>query len=575
MNTDRRIASQQVAALFRLLPLGVTGAASAAVLLALLLVRADAVDPFSAWCWAAFIVLCAMAHLALFFFWRRRETTRPPQSWAVIFAIISLAEGVGWGWATAFLVSNGRYDLEVTVFAVGLGVSAGAVAAFSPYLPAFAGLFLPTVAPFVITHIAAGDAQRQGAALLALVFGVVVGGLGVSANRTFREGLSLRLAAEDMAEDLQRQKDIAEAANRAKSSFLAAASHDLRQPVHAIGLLVGALTRLDMPAEAQRLIERIEKSASAMDDLFSAILDISRLDAGVVEVHRSIVAIDRVIERICMDHTQEAQAKGLRLTACSSGLLADCDPILVERIVRNLLSNAVRHTARGRVLVGCRRRGRHVAIQVVDTGPGIDPDKQDLIFQEYYQIGNPERERANGLGLGLAIVRRLTDLIDCPLRLVSHPGRGSCFELLVPLAENEPDQEDEEMEAVDAQGWIVVVEDDLNIRDAMKSLLQGWGYKVTVAASSAEAVRAVADLPWRPDLLIADFRLRGEETGIDAIDRLRGEYNHTIPAMLVTGDTAPDRLAEAKTSGLLLLHKPVSNARLRAAIVNLMRSDRS
>ena len=245
----------------------------------------------------------------------------------------------------------------------------------------------------------------------------------------------------------------------------------------------------------------------------------------------------------------------------------------MERIVRNLVSNAVRYTDHGRILVGCRRRGAAISLQVWDTGVGIAAAEQDRVFQEYYQLGNPERDRTKGLGLGLAIVRRLTDLIGCALTLRSTPGRGSCFEITVPLAQGPAEAAEAappEPSGALAQGLIVVVDDEQAIREAMSSLLTGWGHDVVAAGSGDEAIARLATCWARPDLLICDYRLRDRENGIAVIERLRAEYNADLPAMLITGDTAPDRLAEAQASGLLLLHKPVSNSRLRAAIVRLI-----
>jgi CheY-like chemotaxis protein len=309
-----------------------------------------------------------------------------------------------------------------------------------------------------------------------------------------------------------------------------------------------------------------------MDSLFSAILDISRLDAGVVDVHPKPFSIQPMLERICRDHAEEAKAKGVGLVSVPSRAVVATDPVLIERILRNLISNAVRYTDCGRVVVGCRR-GPTLRIEVWDTGPGIALDQQERIFQEYVQIGNPERDRAKGLGLGLAIVRRLTDLLGCELELRSWPGFGSCFSVAVPLAARGLEAVADGGDAsagIAARGLIVVIDDEAAILNAMAALMTGWGYNVVAAGSGAEVLAQMAEVAARPDLIICDYRLRGGETGIAAIEALRSEYNATIPAMLITGDTAPDRLAEARASGLLLLHKPVPNGKLRAAVAHLM-----
>ncbi|MDB5514888.1 MAG: integral rane sensor hybrid histidine kinase, partial [Tardiphaga sp.] len=246
---------------------------------------------------------------------------------------------------------------------------------------------------------------------------------------------------------------------------------------------------------------------------------------------------------------------------------------LMERILRNLISNAVRYTDKGKILVGCRRRGGAIWVEVWDTGVGIPGAERERVFEEYVQLQNPERDRTRGLGLGLAIVRRLGVLLSCELELRSQPGRGSCFRIAMPLAEAAPLSPPAAFEPAAADtglGLILVIDDEAPIRDGMRSLLAGWGYQVITAGSGAQMLANLAPCAKRPDLIICDYRLRDGENGIDVIAALQSECNEAIPAMLITGDTAEDRLIEAQASGYLLLHKPVPNGKLRAAIVNLM-----
>jgi two-component system, sensor histidine kinase len=316
-----------------------------------------------------------------------------------------------------------------------------------------------------------------------------------------------------------------------------------------------------------------------MGGLFNGLLDISRLDAGVVEVNVQSFAIQPLLERICRDYAGEAAAKNIELRLRPTRAAAFSDPLLVERIVRNIVANAIAYTDRGQVLVCCRRRGRSVIVQVWDTGRGIPAAEQARIFQEFYQVENPERDRGRGVGLGLAIVKRLTTLLGHPLRLRSQPEHGSVFTLelpysdapLAPLRASDVAAET----AGDGAGLILVVDDEVAIQTAMKDLLEGWGFKAIIAGSCDELLARLADCPDRPGLIICDYRLRAHENGIHVIERLRSEYNDDdIPGMLITGDTAPDRLKEAQDSGMLLLHKPVANSRLRAAIIHLVREPR-
>jgi signal transduction histidine kinase/CheY-like chemotaxis protein len=572
-----RLRAEQVAALFQQVTLGVIGAASGALVLAGEMIHLGALDWIKGASWISYIFACAAAHLLLrYFYIRAKPNDDQWKIWAVLFTAISLAEGVGWGWASVSLVGNSdRFSLEMLVMVVTLNIAGGAIPAFSSYLPAFFALFLPTTIPSVFWSIASRDLFPEAIAMLLLmvIFITAMGGLGVRANQSFKELVGLRIRTNELAKDLRKQKEFAEQANLAKSSFLAAASHDLRQPVHALGLFVGALRAVALPPEGVRLVERIEESTNAMDSLFSAILDISRLDAGVVDVRPQAFAIQPLLDRICSDHAAEAKRKSILLTNHPCSATVHTDPLLMERILRNLVSNAVRHTDAGRVVVGCRRRTRTICVQVWDTGPGIPVTERERIFQEYFQLQNPERDRAMGLGLGLAIVRRLSNLLFCPVTLRSELGRGSCFGIEIPEANETSDIAEPRVVGSAAElvrGLILVIDDEAAIRDAMHSLLTSWGYAVITAGSAAEMLASLAQCPKRPDMIICDYRLRGEENGIDVVRQLQSECNEAIPAMLITGDTAADRLLEAQASGLLLLHKPVPNGKLRAAIVNLM-----
>ena len=574
-----RLGVAQVEALFDFIPVAALAAAAAAATLTAGLANLGLVEPWIGVAWVCYIFACALAHISLrYFYGRSRSAHDRWRVWALGFAAINFAMGIGFGWAPVSLAIGSHLDAQYLTLLVTLCVAAGAITAFGPYLPAFVPFFFSATAPFTVASFFSADSQlHRVAPSLMLIFIAGIGGLGFRTNRAFKHVVRLQIRTEEMADDLERQRDIAESANLAKSKFLAAASHDLRQPVHALGLFIGALREVEMPPAAWPLVDQIEASTNALDSLFGALLNISRLDAGVVAAERRPFAIRSALDRVCREYAQEAGAKGVQLKWMDCAAIVDSDPVLVERILRNLVSNAVRYTERGRILVGCRRRGHAIALQVWDTGVGIPIDEQARVFEEYYQVGNPERDQTRGLGLGLAIVRRLAELLDCALTLRSEPGRGSCFEVALPLAKDPLIREvasPSDSNGALARGLIVIVDDEQSIRQATANLLTGWGFDVIAAASGDEALKRLSGLPSRPDLVICDYRLRGEENGLRVIERLRSEYNQSIPAMLVTGDTAPDRLAQAQASGLLLLHKPVANSKLRAAIVNLIGSAR-
>jgi signal transduction histidine kinase/CheY-like chemotaxis protein len=568
--TDR-MGREQLASLFQNLPLGVLAASATAWLLALFVLNDAALAlPLRAG-WAAAVSIGAGAHLLLR--WAHRQNPRAAswRSWAIAFTAITFFEAVAWASIPIAVGVGGNFDNEMLVVVVTLGVAAGAIPAFSAYYPAFAAFLLTVTLPYAAWSAVTPSPLHGATTVLMLVFTGAFSALGLSANRSFKDLVKLRFEAADLAERLHHEKEIAEAASRSKSSFLAAASHDLRQPVHALGLFVGALRNMPMSRDAQELVAHIEASTNAMDGLFTALLDISRLDAGIVEIHPSAFDLGAQLQRIAAEHGNEAALRGLTLHCEPTSAIVFSDPVLIERIVRNLVSNAIRYTDHGRVLVGTRRRGSNVAIQVLDTGRGIPPALQEQIFEEYFQLDNPERDRTKGLGLGLAIVRRLCSLLALPIALRSTLGGGSCFEIVVPLADAQqrPAEREADTPARIGRGLVVVIDDETAIRDGMAALLNGWNYDVVTAASGDEAIARLSTSDRIPDLIVSDYRLLGEETGAAVIERLQSEYNEPIPAILITGDTSPDRLAEAHASGQLLLHKPVPNSRLRAALANL------
>jgi signal transduction histidine kinase/CheY-like chemotaxis protein len=527
--------------------------------------------------WFGFHAIHAMVRIWLVFSYRRAapgpDAWRP---WLRRIVVSDTAGGFITGFGALWLLQPGRMDEQAVMLILYAGFGSVSVSNGAAYLPAFYGFFLPGLLPALIWCVAQGDGVHDALAGAMALFMMITSSFAQQFHGHFLEAIRLRFVNLDLVDDLLLQKAAADEANIAKSRFLASASHDLRQPVHALGMFVGALRVCSMDEEARRLVDHIERSVSATDSLFGSLLDISRLDAGVIQSRPCAFPIRALLERVCGDYTADADRKGVRLVLCPSSLVVDSDPVLIERILRNIVSNAVRYTDRGRVLVGCRRQGARASVEVWDTGRGIPVEQQERVFQEFYQLGNPERDRTKGLGLGLAIVRRLTALLGCPLSLRSEIGRGSVFKLGIPCAAEALLQKlpsPEAMpQAVAGSGLVLVLDDEQAIQEAMRSLMTSWGFAVITAGSGSEMLRRIATCPDQPVLIICDYRLRGEENGIDVIRQLQAEYNEDIPAMLITGDSAPDRLAEAQASGFLLLHKPVANSRLRAAIGHLLRA---
>ncbi len=565
-----RLRAEQIRLLYRSGPIGVVAAMMGAFVLASLVwyLNPAALRAISVW----LCVVVADVSLHLFTAWRY---TRSPDAvsawrrWAAVFCGFSLVEGAIWGVTSVTLASPHAFDEQLLIMLVVCAVSSGAVSAFGAYLPAFYTLFLPATLPFAAVSALQGGFFGTMVAVLVFVFILGMMFVAYRHNADLREMIRLRFENLDLAAALRVQKDAAEAASLAKTRFLAAASHDLRQPVHALSLFVGALRGNHLAPEPARLVDLIEDSVNAMDGLFSALLDISRLDAGVVAPDWKIFPVQELLDRLQRDYAAEAAEKSLSLRVRPCAATVRSDPVLLERILRNLLSNAIRYTDSGGILIGCRP-GRALRIEVWDTGRGIPAAQAERVFEEFFQLHNPERDRSQGLGLGLAIVRRLAVLLDHTLVLHSRPGHGSVFSITVPRAQAATIAAAAPAPVGARHGLIFVVDDEPAIQEGMRSLLAGWGHSVLCAGSGDDMLARAVTCPQRPDVIICDYRLRADETGLQVIERLRAEYNDDIPALLITGDTAPDRLAEAVGSGLLLLHKPVANSRLRAAVNNLL-----
>ena len=567
-----RLQAEQIRLLYHSGPTGTAAALVGALVLAFMIWNLGMGSKLVLGIWMVVISLDVFFHLLLAYAYHRRVApTLIWRPWAYGFVGFSFLEGLIWGVGAISLSAPAALVQQMMIGLVVCAIVTGSLSAYGVYLPAFYALFLTATLPFMVACLIIGGFLHDGIAALIAVY--VLGMLAVSRlhNGNLMEMLRLRFENADLAAALRVQKEAAEEASLAKTRFLASASHDLRQPVHALGLFVGALRGYNLDAEPRQLVDRIEESVSAMDGLFSALLDISRLDAGVVAPEWQVFAIQPLLDRVLRDYAVEASAKGVCLRARKTGWFVRSDPVLLERILRNLVSNAVRYTDRGGVLVGCRKRAA-LRIEVWDTGKGIPQAHLQRVFEEFYQLDNPERDRARGLGLGLAIVRRLAGLLDHAVHIASRPGRGSVFAIDVPLAEASRARPAAPAPGESRRGLILVVDDEAAIQDGMRSLLQGWGHDVLCAGSGAEMLACLAGRTGRPDLIICDYRLRGNETGADVIARLQQHYDHPIPGLLITGDTAPDRLEEATNSGLLLLHKPVANSRLRAAVTHFLRA---
>ena len=377
--------------------------------------------------------------------------------------------------------------------------------------------------------------------------------------------------------ELEARRDEAERASVAKTRFLATASHDLRQPMHSISLLVSVLKdRLDGP-ESLLLAEKIQSSVATMEELFVSLLDISKLDIGAVTPAVEDVDLGRLFTRIEQTWGPQAAEKGLALRVRPTRLLARSDAALLQRIVGNLVSNAIRYTSAGRIVVAARRRGEQCVVQVIDTGRGIAEEHLEAIFEEFYRINPSDGSAGRGLGLGLSIVQRGSQLLGHGLRVRSRPGRGSMFELEMPcgqggLRDVDPPADNAQDAKEIAGAFIVLVEDDMDNRSALRDRLLGWRCHVLAAASMDEALVQSREHLRAPDLIITDFELGAGGNGFEVIRRMREFYEEDIAALMLTANTDVDLRCSAQQLRAVLLHKPVGNDRLLPAALQAMRS---
>lgn len=535
--------------------------------------------------WAAAILLLTLIRIVIV----RRDLhavqPQPPgearrRAWT--YALFSGISGCLWGATGILFFAPDNAVVTVFICILLAGMTGGSVASQSSFPPAYYAFALPTVLPFALRSFVHGGPLFSVLGVLSLfLLGV---NLAYSRNfhRTVREAVSLRFENTELIEQLQQEKERAESASRSKSQFLAAASHDLRQPAHALGLYIATLRAMCNAAavsvhEVGAIAGKLQVALKGLVQLLDVLLDISKLDAGVVKVRREVFDVQELLETIDQQFSGVAAEQQLRFIVRPTAVLIQTDRALLHSILANFVSNALRYTERGKVLVGARRRGDFIEIQVADTGIGIAAEQSQLIFGEFYQIGNAARRREHGLGLGLAIVKRTADLLNVRIGVQSVPARGSVFSVWVPLAPRTQRMTAPVMPEQNATGTtkgILVIDDDADVLDSMRLLLSSWGHQVVAVASLEQALHAVqkrAHAAGAPpfDLILSDFRLAENVSGIDVIRAVRQACGSDIPAVVITGDTSVDSIGRITGARLGILHKPLAPEMLLAVLRDL------
>ncbi|EER58777.1 histidine kinase [Acidovorax delafieldii 2AN] len=518
--------------------------------------------------WWGAIVALVLVRLGLVRGYRHREPAQA-RRWAHYLTWATLLSGAAWGASgVAFFAPQSVVALSFVTIILA-GIAAGSVPAYASW-PQAQYSAIPTVLPMAGRFLVEGG-EWVVMGLIGVLYLYNVQSSARQLAKVIEESIRLRLEKQALAQRLGEEKQVVEAAHRAKTQFLAAASHDLRQPLQAVHLLIEVLRRTPDPAQSALLIERLAEAAGALDEVLDELLDMSRLQAGLMMPHKIAFPLNDLLSRLDGEMRLLADKKGLELCFVPTRAWVYSDPQMLLRMLRNLVSNAVHHTAQGRVLVGCRQRGGEIGVMVCDTGPGIAPEHHTAIFREFYQLDNPERDRRKGLGLGLAIVAGLCRLLEHRVLLKSVLGRGSCFELRVPQVQPAALPEAAHLQGDTALAGcvVLVIDDDPGLRETLGSALEVWGCTAVAADGVQAALATLASRRLAPDLIVADYRLRNQATGIEAIAAVRQALGRQVPAAILTGDTAPQRLKEAAGAGHLLLHKPVQPASLRAALAKL------
>jgi signal transduction histidine kinase/CheY-like chemotaxis protein len=499
-------------------------------------------------------------------------------------AVFSFFNGLVMGGGAALFFGGISLEQKAIVTMIVVSICAAAVSANAGYSRSFYAWALPTFAALAAAWASQGDVAGAWVGFLLLLFPLLQGVFISENERVMRESFEIRYHNERLIRELEvqrqavgRERDRAEEANRAKSRFLASASHDLRQPLHTLALYSAALRVRKTDERTQEMAREIGNAIASLGTLLDALLDISKLDAGAFKPETRPFALKPLFDSLATAFAPVAARRGVELTVVATRAFVSTDPAFLRRILQNLLSNALRYgRVEGRpqrVLIGCRKEGDGLRIEVRDNGPGIADDKQTLIFDEFVRL-QPEDEaprEERGLGLGLAIVDRIARMLELPIALRSAPDRGSTFAVTVPrvpavVAAPIAPAAMHIAPALETEAFVLCIDNEARVREAMATLLSGWGCRVATAATHAEALAAVTEAGRLPDLVLADLHLDEGPDGLEVVAALRRGWGHAVPAALVTADRDPTLRMRARASQVELLHKPVKPAALRALL---------
>jgi len=528
------------------------------------------VDQFWLMLWAGSMLLLMFVRIVLVIFYGDRLVARlSAHDLQRILVLNSLLSGALWGVSGYLLFVPGKLEYQLILLIILIIKGTGSVSSIVNSLPAFYAYFPISMLPISTMFLLQKDLTSILLGTISLFFTVIVVLFGRNLNRTLLESLRIRYENAQLLEQAERRKQQAETADREKTRFLAAASHDLRQPIHALSLFIDVLERRQLDAESKSIIGQMQRSVNSLQHLLEALLDISRLDTGAVQASAETFDIREITDRLQTEFQLLADEKNLQLRWPAMSVYIHTDPLLLEQVLRNLVANAIHYTPAGQVNVSCLVKGDRVRIEVQDSGIGIEASQQQDIFNEFYQVGNQQRDNRHGLGLGLAIVARIMALLDTRIELVSSPQQGACFAF-----ELEAGQKTAAMAAQkpaspvflqqEQNRCVVIIEDDKSICDAMQLLLESWGYRTVVACDGDDLLHKLQTADCEPDVIISDLQLGQNRNGVAEVELVRQALAKTVPALIITGNIDSEHKDQIQAAGLPWLYKPVAPAKLRA-----------
>jgi signal transduction histidine kinase len=520
--------------------------------------------------WLACVFILGIASLVRHLFFQKPYDTNPREK-ATIGVISVLIYGLMWGYLSLYYIPDASPAIVITISIISSGLAAGSVSMQASCLPTFIGFTYPNILALSLGFFLRGEPIYTAFGAGCILFLTALTWFAMTTEAGVRASIDLRFENNELINDLRAALNQTDDANRAKSVFLASASHDLRQPLHALGLLTETLATTNMDAKQAELQAYMMSAVGSTRAMLDSLLNISKLHSGAITAEPKPFLITPLFRKLEDELTQTSDEQGLiyRTKGCNAAI--DSDPLIVELILRNLISNAIRYTKQGGVLVACReQRPNYLMIEVWDTGIGIEEEASEKIFKEFQQLNNPERDGQKGFGLGLSIAQGLAETLNSKITFKSVAGRGSVFRFQLPksdavVIEDLPSHV--EPPRFDGQ-TALLVDDNQRIRDIMQALMQTWGFTVVSEDTAAQAIETLGART--VDVLLVDYRLRENRTGREAIEDIRAHLKFKVPAIIITGDTNANLVTEAGSIDALLLHKPASACQLQNMLQRLL-----